>query len=203
MDYIENPGMAFGTTFGSTIWAKLSLSIFRIIAIGAITYYIIKQAKNKMRLEFLIALGLILAGAAGNLIDSMFYDYIFPVDQWLNCHMEYNLMPGSGNFFECDYYGMQETVEIRNTGFLFGNVVDMFQFQATWPDWMPLVGGKDVFPAVWNIADASITIGIIMVFLRHRVHFPKEESKKKSKFRLSFLKGDGSDPEDEKGATEE
>jgi signal peptidase II len=203
MDYIENPGMAFGTTFGSTIWAKLSLSIFRIIAIGAITYYIIKQAKNKMRLEFLIALGLILAGAAGNLIDSMFYDYIFPVDQWLNCHMEYNLMPGSGNLFECDYYGMQETVEIRNTGFLFGNVVDMFQFQATWPDWMPLVGGKDVFPAVWNIADASITIGIIMVFLRHRVHFPKEESKKKSKFRLSFLKGDGSDPEDEKEATEE
>ena len=59
------------------------------------------------------------------------------------------------------------TYETRNTGFLFGNVVDMFEFHAYWPDWIPWLGGKEIFPAVWNIADASITMGVIMVFVRH------------------------------------
>lgn len=178
LEYIENQGMAFGTKFGSSIWAKLSLSIFRVIAITGIIYYLIKQLKKGVRLEFLIAIGLILAGATGNLIDSMFYDYIFPVDQYLNCHLEYNLLDGSGNVMDCDYYG---PVEIRHTGFLFGNVVDMFQFQATWPQWMPWLGGSEVFPAIWNVADASISLGVVMVFFRQRKYFPKEENEKSKK----------------------
>ncbi len=184
MEYTENQGMAFGTTFGASIWAKLSLSIFRIVAIVAITYYLIVQAKSKMRLEFLIAIGLILAGATGNLIDSMFYDYLFPIDQYLNCDLQYNLLEGSGNFHECSFYGGQvkDIVEIRHTGFLFGNVVDMFQFQAVWPEWMPWVAGKQVFPAIWNVADASITLGVIMVFLRQRRYFPKEKDPNKKPF---------------------
>ena len=80
LQYIENPGMAFGTTFGSGMLAKLSLSIFRIIAIGGIAWYWVKQAKENARIEFLIAVGFIFAGALGNLIDSMFYDFIFPFD---------------------------------------------------------------------------------------------------------------------------
>lgn len=171
MEYIENPGMAFGTTFGSTIWAKLSLSIFRIIAITAIVYYLIKQARQGVRLEFLVAVSLVLAGATGNLIDSMLYDYIFPVDQYLDCFQHYNRLEGSGNYMDC---GIGQ-VEIRNTGFLFGNVVDMFQFQATWPSWMPWLGGSQVFPAIWNVADASITLGVIMVFVRQRKYFPKSK----------------------------
>ena len=101
LEYIENPGMAFGTTFGSSMWGKLSLSVFRIFAIIGICYYWIKQAKKGVRLEFLIALGLVLAGATGNLIDSMFYDFVFPVDQYLDCNLSYNQLPGSGNFVDC------------------------------------------------------------------------------------------------------
>jgi len=175
LEYIENQGMAFGTSFGSSMWAKLSLSVFRIIAITGIVYYLVKQIKKGVRLEFLIAIGLILAGATGNLIDSMFYDFIFPIDDTF-CHLEYNLLPGSGNYMECGYYG---EVEIRHTGFLYGNVVDMFQFDATWPQWMPWLGGREVFPAIWNVADASISLGVIMVFFRQRKYFPKEENEKK------------------------
>ncbi|NRA11629.1 MAG: signal peptidase II, partial [Crocinitomicaceae bacterium] len=116
MTYIENQGMAFGTKFGSSIWAKLGLSVFRILAITGIIYYLIIQIKKGVRTEFLIAIGLILAGATGNLIDSMFYDFIFPVDEYLNCGLEYNRLPGSGNMAECGYYGVSEQVELRHTG---------------------------------------------------------------------------------------
>lgn len=188
MEYTENPGMAFGTTFGSSIWAKLSLSIFRIIAIIAISIYLVKQARKNMKIEFLIAIGLILAGATGNLIDSMFYDFIFPVDEYLNPTMTYNLLPGSGNFQEVKLDGFVWTEEIRHTGFLFGNVVDMFQFQGTWPTWMPWVGGSEVFPAIWNVADASITVGVVMVFFRQRAYFPKEKDPNRKPFFKRLLK---------------
>lgn len=162
------------------------MSIFRIVAITGIIYYMIKQLKKGARLEFLIAIGLILAGATGNLIDSMFYDYIFPVDQYLDCGIEYNRLKGSGNWVECKAYGYPEQVEIRHTGFLFGNVVDMFQFDATWPQWVPWLGGREVFPAVWNVADASISLGVIMVFVRQRKYFPKDESKSQKKKGFAF-----------------
>lgn len=189
LQYIENQGMAFGTTFGSSVWAKLSLSIFRVIAISGIIYYLITQLKKGVRLEFLIAIGLILAGATGNLIDSMFYDYIFPIDDNF-CHLDYNLLPGSGKMLACEQYGMTQMVEIRHTGFFYGNVVDMFQFQATWPTWVPWLGGEQVFPAIWNVADASISLGVIMVFFRQRKYFPKENNtaQKGFSFRLPWVK---------------
>jgi signal peptidase II len=183
LEYIENQGMAFGTKFGSSIWAKLALSVFRIIAISGIIYYLILQLKKGVRREFLIAISLILAGATGNLIDSMFYDFIFPVDEYLNCGLEYNRLDGSGNWADCGYEGQ---VEIRHTGFLFGNVVDMFQFQATWPSWVPWLGGGQVFPAIWNVADASISLGVLMVFFRQRKYFPKEEAQQKKKLAFSM-----------------
>ena len=97
MEYIENQGMAFGTKFGSQVWHKLALSLFRIAAITGITYYWFKQARAGVRLEFLIAIGLILAGATGNLIDSMFYDFIFDYDP---C-MRFNQLIGSGVVSDC------------------------------------------------------------------------------------------------------
>lgn len=166
LDYIENQGMAFGTTFGSSMWAKLSLSLFRIIAISALVYYWFKQWKKGASMEFLIAIGLVFSGATGNLIDSMFYDYIFPFDP---C-MPYNWLEGSGNVADCGLFGPQE---VRNTGFLFGNVVDMFKFQANWPQWVPWLGGEEVFPAIWNLADACITLGVVTIFIRQRKYFPK------------------------------
>lgn len=172
LDYIENPGMAFGTTFGAKMWHKLALSVFRIIAIVGICYYWYKQAKKGVRTEFLIAIGLILAGATGNLIDSMFYDFIFQKD-YDPC-MPFNILEGSGNKVDCNFLGEQET---RHTGFLLANVVDMFKFQATWPEWMPWLGGSEVFPAIWNVADFSITSGIILIFIRQKKYFPKEGKK--------------------------
>jgi signal peptidase II len=175
LQYIENPGMAFGTTFGSGMIAKLSLSIFRIIAIVGIAWYWVKQAKANARSEFLIAVGFIFAGALGNLIDSMFYDYIFSFDPCSS----YNQFPGSGVKAICNYFGTNPVeVEVRHQGFLLGNVVDMFQFNGIWPSWVPFLSGKEIFPAIWNLADGSITVGVIMVLIRQRSYFPKEKQAK-------------------------
>jgi signal peptidase II len=170
LEYIENQGMAFGTTFGSSIWSKLALSIFRVIAITGITYYWFKQARKGAKIEFHIALALVLAGATGNLIDSMFYDFLFPYDP---C-MPFNHLNGSGNLVDCGIFGETET---KYKGFLLGNVVDMFKFHAYWPEWMPLLAGKEVFPAIWNLADGAITCGVVIVFIRQKTFFPKEEKK--------------------------
>jgi len=166
-EYIENQGMAFGTTFGSQMWHKLALSLFRVGAITAMIIYIIKQARQGVRLEFLVAVGMVIAGALGNLIDSMFYDFVFTYDPCLS----FNWLEGSGVESEC-YGSIRET---RHTGFLLGNVVDMFKFHGYWPDWMPLIGGNQIFPAIWNVADASISLGVIMILLRQRRYFPKEK----------------------------
>ncbi|MEY3586592.1 MAG: hypothetical protein RLZZ243_1656 [Bacteroidota bacterium] len=170
LHYIENPGMAFGTTFGSGIWHKLALSIFRLIAIGFIVYYLVKQAKKGATLEFLLVFGLILAGATGNLIDSMFYDYFFT----LNPCDSFNQLPGSGIKGVCTDYGFNYPVELRHQGFMLGSVVDMFQFNVNWPKWVPGVGGEQVFPAIWNIADASISTGVILILIRQKAYFPKK-----------------------------
>ncbi|MDD2982143.1 MAG: signal peptidase II [Crocinitomicaceae bacterium] len=172
MVYVENPGMAFGTTFGGGIWGKLALSLFRIAAIVGLAYYWMKQSKAGAKLEFLIVIGLIFAGALGNLIDSMFYDYIFVYEP---CY-SYNLHEGSGIWSDCGtFWGKVET---RQTGFLFGNVVDMFQFNVYWPSWVPWLGGKAIFPAVWNIADFSISSGVILILFRQKHYFAKESENK-------------------------
>lgn len=172
LNYVENQGMAFGTQLGGGMWGKLALSIFRVGAIGAIVYYILKQIKKpEVKLEFLIVAGLVLAGAAGNLFDSMFYDFIFK--DYFNPCISYNQVEGSGIFAECSYFGYTEMVEVRHRGFLFGNVVDMFQFRATWPTWVPWLGGGQVFPAIWNVADFAISCGVVLVLLRQKVYFPK------------------------------
>ena len=172
LHYIENQGMAFGTTFGSAIWHKLALSIFRIIAIGFIIYYLVREAKKaEVRLEYLMAVGLILSGAAGNLIDSMFYDLLFS----FNPCEGFNQLPNSGKFMTCKDYGFAYQVEVRHRGFLLANVVDMFQFEAYWPKGVPVIGGGQVFPAIWNVADSCISVGIGWIILRQRVFFPKKK----------------------------
>ncbi len=167
LEYIENPGMAFGTTFGTSIWGKLALSIFRILAIGGMIYYWITRTRKGVKWDFHLATALVFAGAAGNLIDSMFYDFWFEYDP---C-MRFNIMPGSGNEIDCGHF-IQET---KFRGFLLGNVVDMFKFQGSWPEWMPWLGGKDVFPAIWNLADGSITVGVIIIFFRQKSFFPSKK----------------------------
>ena len=175
LNYVENQGMAFGATLGGGVWGKLILSLFRIIAIGGIIYYLIAQIKRNAKKEFIVVISLVLAGATGNLIDSLFYDLVFDVDYCI----QFNQLADSGIWKECNYgYGYIEQVEVRQTGFLFGNVVDMFQFDATWPNWVPWLGGRQVFPAIWNFADSSISIAVIIILFRQKKYFKKEEPTK-------------------------
>jgi signal peptidase II len=170
LHYTENPGMAFGQTFGASMWAKLSLSLFRIVAIGLIIRYLFKQIKLGTSREFLIVVSLVLAGATGNLLDSMFYDLFFRVDPCI----PFNQLAGSGHKAICHAGHFNYAVELRHQGFLFGNVVDMFQFNVRWPEGMPLVGGSDVFPAIWNLADFCISVGLFWAIIRQKKFFPKE-----------------------------
>ena len=172
LHYTENPGMAFGQTFGASMWAKLSLSLFRIVAIGLIIRYLFKQIKLGTSREFLIVVSLVLAGATGNLLDSMFYDLFFTIDPCI----PFNQLAGSGHKAICHAGHFNYAVELRHQGFLFGNVVDMFQFNVRWPAGMPLVGGSDVFPAIWNLADFCISVGLFWAIIRQKKFFPKEET---------------------------
>jgi signal peptidase II len=171
LHYTENPGMAFGQTFGASMWAKLSLSLFRIVAIGLIVRYLWRQIKQGVSSEFLIVVSLVLAGATGNLLDSMFYDLFFTLDPCV----PFNQLPGSGHKAVCHAGHFDYAVELRHQGFLFGNVVDMFQFNVRWPNSFPIVGGSDIFPAIWNLADFCISVGLIWAIIRQKKFFPKEE----------------------------
>ena len=170
LHYIENPGMAFGTTFGSEIWHKLALSLLRVVAIIFIGIFIYKEIKKDAKIEYLIAISLIFSGATGNLIDSMLYDFIFP----FNPCEGFNQLAGSGIKMNCMDYGFKQTLEVRHQGFLLGNVVDMFQFNFYWPKWVPYFSGQAIFPAIWNIADACITSGVILIIIRQKKYFHKK-----------------------------
>ena len=145
IDFIENSGMAYGMTFIN----QFVLSLLRIVAISVIGYYIWKQVKAHARTCYIVFLSMILAGAAGNIFDSMFYGLIF------NSSTPFSV----------------STVVPFGTGyadFLMGKVVDMSYFPlivTTWPDWMPLVGGDEFifFSPVFNFADACISVGVVLV----------------------------------------
>lgn len=160
--------MAFGTTLGAGIWAKYALSIFRLLAIVGIGYYIRKLLKEQdTSLGMVISVGLIFAGAAGNLIDGMFYDFIWELDPNISWNWELD----SNNSW---VVGADGNPELRPHGFLLGSVVDMFQFTLTWPSWMPFdLAGKEIFGAIWNVADGSITLGVAIIVVKYRTFFKK------------------------------
>lgn len=151
--FIENNGMAYGMTFIN----KLALSLLRIIAISAIGWYIWRMVRRQARTRYIIFLSMIVAGAAGNIFDSMFYGLIFSASS--PYYISYFVPFGSGY-----------------SSFLMGKVVDMFYFpiiQTTWPNWVPFFGGNDFvfFSPVFNFADACITVGVICLLLFCREDF--------------------------------
>ena len=168
--YIENRGMAFGTTLGAGAVPKYILSIFRLVAIIAIGYYLVKSIRGGVTHKGLIfCLALIFAGATGNLIDGMFYDFIFDLDP----NVAWNWALDSNGNFVLDEMGHPV---MRPNGFLLGSVVDMFQFTVTWPSWMgESMAGKEIFGAIWNVADAAISIGVIWIILRYKTFFKKPD----------------------------
>lgn len=160
--FIENNGMAYGMQIGS----KLLLSLFRVVAIGALGYYIwLQSKKTNVRWGYIVCLSMILAGAAGNLIDCMFYGLCF--DASTVGHVSQYV--GLGNGYE---------------SFLMGRVVDMFYFPlivTTYPDWFPICGGEDFifFSPVFNFADSSISVGVVALLLFFRKEIGQISFRKK------------------------
>ena len=147
ISFIENNGMAYGMT----IINKLVLSIFRIVAISVLGYYLCRQIKLGARNFYIACLALVWAGAAGNLIDCMFYGLIFNASS--PYYLSYFVPFGQGY-----------------APFLMGKVVDMFYFPlivTTWPDWVPFWGGDAFvfFSPVFNFADSCISVGVVLLLL--------------------------------------
>ena len=151
--FTENKGMAFGMEFGGS-FGKYLLSIFRLVAIVVIAIYLKKIATTDVKKGVILSVSLVLAGAIGNMIDSAFYGLIFS-----------------------ESYGQLATVfEGGYAGFLQGKVVDMFYFpliNGHIPQWLPFIGGNHFifFRPVFNIADASISVGVINMLIFHRSFF--------------------------------
>jgi len=162
LHFVENNGMAFGFEFAGE-YGKMFLSIFRILAVFAIGWYLFKLAKQKeIPFGFIASISLIFAGAIGNIIDSLFYGLIFEQSYG----QVSSIFPEGGGY----------------AGFLHGKVVDMFYFpliSGQYPNWLPFLGGDEFlfFRPVFNIADSAITIGIFSILIFYRKYFNKTEEK--------------------------
>ncbi len=158
--FVENKGMAWGASlsdflpFISEDTAKLLLSIFRLLAVTGIGIWLSRAVKAKAPKVQLIAVGLIFAGALGNIIDSVFYGVLFSETTY---NQLATFFPEEGGY----------------APLMFGHVVDMFQFPMftwTWPSWLPIVGGNQFtfFEPVFNIADSAISVGVVLLLLQQR-----------------------------------
>ena len=161
--FIENEGMAYGWKFGGE-FGRMALTLFRLVAVIYGVFYIRKIVEKKYSKGFIICVALIFAGALGNLIDSMFYGLIFESSS-LDTYNIAKIFPAHGY-----------------AGFLHGNVVDMLYFpiiHTKLPSWIPVWGGTyfDFFSPIFNLADASISTGIISILVFQK-HFFKTDSSK-------------------------
>ena len=161
--FTENPGMAFGME----LFGKLFLTLFRIVAVILITWYLVRIVKQpkKVKSGYVVCLSLILAGAIGNIIDCVFYGEVFSAST-----------PSQ----------VATWVPIGNgyADWLHGKVVDMFYFpiiDTYWPQWMPLVGGDHFifFSPIFNFADAAISCGIIALLLFYSRYLNSETGSSK------------------------
>lgn len=156
--FIENNGMAFGMELEGN-WGKMLLSMFRIVAVTGIGWYLFSLAKKNAPKGLVLSISMIFAGAMGNIIDSAFYGLIFN-DSY---YQVASLFPESGGY----------------ASFLHGKVVDMLYFpliEGNFPEWLPIWGGDHYifFRPVFNLADSYITIGVILILLFHKKYFVKE-----------------------------
>lgn len=158
--FIENNGMAFGIDLPGD-YGKLMLTTFRVIAAIAIIFYIRVLIRQKASSGLIITISLVLAGAMGNIIDSAFYGIIFNES---TPYTKAVLFPADGGY----------------SSFLHGKVVDMLYFpiiRSTWPEWIPFRGGQsfEFFRPIFNIADSSITVGVILIMIFQKRFFKKHD----------------------------
>jgi signal peptidase II len=160
--FIENEGMAYGWKLGGE-WGKMALTLFRLLAVIFGTFYLAYIIRKKYHVGFIICATLIYAGAIGNLIDSMFYGMLFENS---DPYVQNIARSASQNGFSGGY-----------AGFLHGKVVDMLYFpiitDAKFPNWVPVWGGEtfEFFRPVFNIADASISFGVLFILLFQKRFF--------------------------------
>lgn len=168
LHFVENEGMAWGWKFGGSV-GKIILTLFRLVAVIWGTFLLKDFIAKKYHKGFIVCAGLIYAGALGNLIDSMFYGLIFensiPMD--LGVGNVAKIFPKGGGY----------------ASFLHGKVVDMLYFPLVdfmMPTWVPFLGGKPFtfFDPVFNLADASISVGVITILIFQNTFFKKEEEVK-------------------------
>lgn len=150
LHFTENPGMAFGLTLGGK-WGKIVLTLFRVLASGLIIYYVGSLIKEKAKTGLIMLVALILAGALGNIIDSLFYGMVFSASSY---HEVATYLPADGGY----------------APIFMGKVVDMLYFpliDTIWPTWVPFLGGEQFqfFRPVFNIADAAISIGVFSIIV--------------------------------------
>ena len=160
LHFVENEGFAFGMKLGGSA-GKIILTLFRLLASGALLWFLLHKINRGMRKPLAVCLGLIVVGAIGNLIDSCFYGLIFN-ESYYNVAQ---LFPPEGGY----------------APFLQGRVVDMFYFpliESQWPSWVPIWGGRPLvfFNAIFNVADSAITIGTIWLIV-DQLFFSKKEEK--------------------------
>jgi signal peptidase II len=171
LHFIENPGMAWGWKFGNEN-GKMILTLFRLAAVIFGTWYLGRLVSHHYKRGFIICASLIYAGALGNLIDSMFYGMFFDkglhYDAVLNEYVSYS--------------GIAEFSSNGYSSFLHGSVVDMLyfpMFEGNFPKWFPWIGGDDFefFGPIFNIADASISVGVITLLIFQKRFFKKHSPK--------------------------
>ncbi len=159
--FVENNGMAFGMQFGGMV-GKILLTLFRLLLIGFIIYYInrVLLKKSDTPTGVIVGVSLVLVGAIGNVIDCFFYGQIFSASSYL---MVAELFPSGGGY----------------APLLMGKVVDMFYFpiiDTVLPEWVPIWGGEEFvfFRPVFNFADSCISVAVIYMLLFQRKFFAKE-----------------------------
>jgi signal peptidase II len=165
--FVENSGMAWGWKFGNEI-GKIVLTLFRLAAVIFGTWYLGRIIRHNYQRGFIVCAALIYAGALGNLIDSMFYGMIFDKGMHYDASVK-------------DFIGYSGVAAFSSHGyssFLHGSVVDMLYFpliRSTFPNWLPFVGGKDFefFSPIFNIADASISVGVITLLIFQKRFFKR------------------------------
>ncbi len=170
LNFIENEGMAFGLKLKGAA-GKYLLSSFRIIAAIGIMWYLLKIIKEKKHILYVYSIALIFAGAAGNILDSIFYGMIFQYSPiWGSGGVPIDIFPAGGGY----------------SGFLQGKVVDMLYFpifQGHYPSWFPFNSGRDFifFRPVFNLADSYISTGVIMVLVFQKRIFRHNKAQEKEK----------------------
>lgn len=157
--FTENNGMAYGIELGGN-FGKLFLSVFRIIFVGGIAWYLWKLTKENGDKLFITCIALIFSGAVGNIIDSVFYGVVFSDSNYEVARF----MPVEGGY----------------SSFLHGKVVDMFYFpviEGHFPSWFPVWGSEEFifFRPVFNFADASISVGVAMILLFQKRFFDEKK----------------------------